>query len=101
MTGDDFAALIQRGYEMRGIEFKEPGLRKKDLLFAKIVKAVLGMANTRDGGLVILGVQDKPDGLSPVGLSPDQLKTWQSRDEVAASINVYASPSVEIDLEIQ
>ena len=100
MTEADFAALIDRGYETRGVEFKAPGLRSDPFFLAKVARAVLGMANNREGGLVVIGVEAGAAGLEAAGLTPAQLKTWQSYDEVAAAINAYANPSVGFDLEV-
>jgi predicted HTH transcriptional regulator len=102
MNEQDFAALLALGHETRGIEFKGPGSRtdKKDKTFlAKVVRGVLGMANRRDGGRVIIGVEDNAGVLIPKGLDAVQLGSWKSYDDVAASINEYASPSVSFEKE--
>jgi hypothetical protein len=57
VTEEDFAKLLARGYESRGVEFKGPGIRTEKLFLARVVRAILGMANSRDGGTsrLILG----------------------------------------------
>src|SRR5215210_4879809 len=57
------------------------------------------MANRRDGGRVIIGVEDDAGILTPKGLDGAQLESWRSYDDVAASINEYASPSVSFEKE--
>lgn len=57
------------------------------------------MANRRDGGLVILGVEESAGILNPVGLSDDDLATWKY-DDVAASLAGYADPVLTFDLEV-
>src|SRR5208337_4521346 len=73
------------------------GNRTNSLFLAGVIRAILGMANRRDGGLVIIGVDS--DSLEPVGFDDDEAKTWLNYDELAARVNEYASPSVSLDLE--
>ena len=73
MTDEELAELIARG-ERPGVEFKNARSRK-DASFKEIVRAVLGMANRRDGGLVIIGIED--DG-TPTGLTAAQIPSWQN-----------------------
>lgn len=94
MTDQEFETLLKRGYETGGVEFKGPGKRIDRTFLANVVRAVLGMANRRDGGHVIIGVDS--ESLDPVGLEEDQADTW-TYDELAASVNEYASPSVSFD----
>lgn len=100
MTDQEFAAILDLGHETRGVEFKGPGPRSDRPLFAQVVHAVLGMANRRDGGMVIIGVGDNGGVLNPVGLSQGHLSTWRY-DDVAAGIAEYADPSVSFELEVR
>ncbi len=100
MTDDEFAALLQLGYERRGVEFKGPGKRTDKQLLAQVARAALGMSNRRDGGVVILGVQQDGARLTPVGLGPTDLATW-TYDDVAVSLAAYADPTVSFELEIR
>ena len=100
MTDDDFAVLIERGHELRGIEFKPPGPRTDQLLMARIVRAALGMANRRDGGLVIVGVDESTGRPNPIGLAPDALASW-SHDDVAATIAASSDPPISIEQEVR
>jgi len=96
VTDQDFELLLNRGHETHGVEFKGPGKRTDSAFLAKVVRAILGMANRRDGGVVIIGVED--DLLEPVGLEEDQADTW-TYDALTTSVNEYASPSVSFDFE--
>lgn len=100
MTNQEFAEILSFTYERRGIEFKGPGPRSDKQLFAKVMRAVLGMANRRDGGLVVMGVEDNGTGLVLTGLSTADLSTWKY-DDVADSLAAYADPSVSFELEIR
>lgn len=99
MTGEELAQLLGFGYEQRGVEFKGPGPLKDAHLLARVARAALGMANRRDGGLVIVGVSDSQGTLDPVGLSATDLTTWKY-DDVAATLAPYADPSISFDLEV-
>jgi hypothetical protein len=98
MTDDEFAPLIERGHELRGIEFKAPGARTDPKLMAWVVKAVLGMANRRDGGYVIVGVDESTGTPIPVGLDPESLATW-THDDVASSIAASSDPPLTVEQE--
>jgi len=80
MTDKDFARLIERRHELRGIEFKPPGLRTDRELMGWVARAALGMANHRDGGIVIIGVTESGDQFRPIGLMPQELETWIHED---------------------
>lgn len=99
MDVSQFSELIARGREQRGVEFKGPGSRKSDKhLVAKIVRACLSMANNRDGGIVIVGVdEDSNDVLALTGLTENQLKTWK-HDELADTLATYADPSISFEV---
>ena len=60
MTEQDFESLLALGHETNGVEFKGRGSRSDSAFLAGVIRAVLGMANRRDGGLVILGVESDP-----------------------------------------
>ncbi len=55
MTEQDFEGLLALGYETNGVEFKGRGNRTDSAFLAGVIRAILGMANRRDGGLVIIG----------------------------------------------
>lgn len=96
MTDEELEALLEPRHETNGLEFKGPGKRTDKAFLAKVVRAVLGMANRRQGGDVIIGVRDSP--VEPDSLTDDQAKTW-TYDDTAASVNEYARPSVNFKLE--
>jgi predicted HTH transcriptional regulator len=100
MTPDELRDAIALGREQSSVEFKGPGLREKPF-FAKVVRAVLGMSNHRDGGSVVLGVEeDKSAGkLVAVGMTPEQLASW-TYDQTADGVAAYADPSVAFTREV-
>jgi predicted HTH transcriptional regulator len=98
VTEVEFNSLLARGHETNGVEFKGRGSRSDSGFLAGVIKAILAMANRRDGGLVIIGVD--ANSLEPIGFDEDEAKAWMNYDELAANINRYASPSVSFDLEV-
>jgi predicted HTH transcriptional regulator len=100
VTNEAFGEILALGYERRNTEFKGPGARSSQPLFARLIRAVLGMANQQDGGLVVIGVADVAGLLDPVGLTPEDLATWRY-DDVAAGIAPFADPFVSFDLEVR
>lgn len=99
MTDEQFAVLLALAHERSGVECKGPGLRTDTHLFARVTRAALSMANRRDGGLVILGVDDSNGVLTPVGLGEEELESWQQYDHVADNFASYADPAISFDLE--
>ena len=98
MTDQDFETVIALGHELGGLEFKGPGPITHSGLVAQVVRASLGMANRRDGGSIIIGVEDNEGTPNPIGLSQTDSDTW-SYDQIADQIARYADPSVSFDLE--
>ncbi len=98
MTSEELEKLLKVGYESHGVEFKGPGKRTDKDFLARVIRAVLGMSNRRDGGVVIIGIDSK--SVEPIGLNPEELVSWNSYEDVASSINEYASPSARFDIEI-
>ena len=98
MTSDELRELIAVGHETRGVEFKGPGARTDTAFLARVIRALLGMANRRDGGIVVLGVNDDHHNLAPVGLDVGELRSWAS-DEGADAIARYADPSIAFQLD--
>jgi predicted HTH transcriptional regulator len=102
VTDEEFAQLMDRvisqGHELSGLEFKGPGPVRDGRLVAQVVKAVLGMANRRDGGRVIIGVEDDGNAFSPIGISDDDLSTW-TYDAVSDQVARYADPGVSFEIE--
>jgi hypothetical protein len=58
LSASEIEAVLGGGYELRGFEVKGPGPREEAHLFAKVARAALSMGNLRDGGHVIIGIDD-------------------------------------------
>ena len=81
MTSEEFAEIITLGHEGAGIEFKASGplnARTNPGIFViQVIKAILGMANRRHGGIVIIGVEDDENSLNPTGVDPKDIDSWK------------------------
>ena len=100
MDEREFREILAFGHEQHGIEFKRGGSRKNDKrLLAKVIRAAISMANRRDGGRVIIGVEEGDNNsLILNGVSQDDLPSW-NHDDLADSIAEYADPSVNFEVE--
>jgi predicted HTH transcriptional regulator len=98
MTEQELKQLLALGYELPGLEFKPPGPRSDAYLFATVTRAVLGMANRSDGGLVVIGIEEDAGGIRPVGVSAPDLDSWNC-DDVMAGLSPAADPFVSVSLE--
>lgn len=95
LTNEEIAELLQGGYELRSVEFKGPGSTSSAEFVAKVARAALALVNQRDGGSVIIGVDEEDDDRS--GLTPEQLAEWLDYDNVADKVNKYADPPIRFD----
>ncbi len=81
--------------ESRGVDFKGP-IRWDDIK-NDIVKDILAMGNTRDGGIIILGVGEADSSWEISGLSDEQVESYDP-DDMIAHVNKYASPPMEFSV---
>jgi hypothetical protein len=93
--GARVAALLG---EAPSVEFKRGGPLTDAHLVAKVTRAVLAMANRRNGGLVVIGVEEEGDHqLGWTGTSAEDAATWVP-DHLADKVAPYADPSVSLEL---
>lgn len=98
MNEQELREAIALGHEVQNLEFKPSGPRTDPLLFAKILRAALGISNLRDGGYILIGIKEIGSGVQVDGLSDELLETWKY-DYVAAAFAPYADPSIRFSLE--
>lgn len=97
MTENELRDSIAFGREQRQIEFKSPGPRTDAQLVAKVIRAMLGMANKAHGGYVIVGVHDDGTNLDPIGVNAADLATW-NYDDLASKVGEYADPFISFNI---
>jgi len=98
LSADEIEAALSSGYELRGLELKGPGLRTDAHLFAKVTRAALSMGNLRDGGHVIIGIDDGDPAAMLPGLGADDLASWLAYDDIARKLAEYADPPLRFDV---
>ena len=98
LDADEIREALSSGYELRGLELKGPGPRTDAYFFVKVARAALSMGNLRDGGHVIVGIDDgNPAAMLP-GLNVDDLGSWMAYDDVARKMAEYADPPLRFDV---
>ena len=91
--------VIMHPYEERNIEFKTSTPWNDKSFKAKIAKSILGMANIRDGGWIVIGKVRQPDDThEAVGMTQTDYESYSS-DLLKDFVKNYAAPHVEISLE--
>src|ERR1041384_3189262 len=98
MTPDALQELIALGAERSGVEFKSARPRTDSLFLAKVTRAALGMSNRRDGGIIVVGVEEVEGRLAPTGLDAATLASWR-HDFIADNFAQYADPPVTFTTE--
>lgn len=98
MTEKDLRQAIMLGHEQRATEFKGPGTSSDKQFLAKVIRAMLGMSNKPDGGVVVIGVDEDGLELQPTGLSAEELRTW-TYDTLATHVSAHADPYLDFRLE--
>lgn len=97
LSVEDIENVLLVGHETRGFEFKGPGARTDTHLLAKVARAALSLGNLRDGGYIIIGIDDSdPASLGP-GLDDEQLRSWTDFDNLSRKLAVYADPPLRLD----
>jgi hypothetical protein len=94
----ELEAALAGGYELRGFETKGPGPRTESHLFAKVTRAALGLGNHRDGGHVVIGIDDDKLAAMLPGLNGTDLGSWVSYDDVARKMAEYADPPLRFEV---
>jgi hypothetical protein len=99
VSGQDLVREAIAAGEQVDVEFKGPG-RCDGRLRAQVARAILGMTNRRDGGVIIVGVDAAPGRMSAPGVDVADLPSWDG-DLVRDAIAPYADPSVSVDVRIE
>ena len=96
---DMFASLINSGREERNLEYKRTMNWSDASTKAKVVKSSIAMANLREGGTIVFGIERQvDDSYSAVGMKPDDYDSFR-QDDVSVGVNNYADPFVELTVQ--
>lgn len=92
--GPDIAALIAVGRESASLEYKRSA--PWDDLRVNLIRTVIGMANTRSGGRIVIGMAERDDGnFSPDGLDDEHIASFPAEEDLRATVNGFAQPFIE------
>ncbi len=84
--------LLQEG---RAVDFKRSVMWNE--LKQGIPKDILAMSNLRDGGIIIIGVEESDNKWKRTGMTDEQLNTYDP-DDMIDHVNKYASPSMTFNV---
>jgi predicted HTH transcriptional regulator len=101
LSAAELEAVLALGRETRGVEFKRPGMRTDTHLFAKVTRAALSMGNLRDGGHVVIGIDDTDPAAMAPGLSDPELESWTAYDDVSRKLAEYATPPLSFEVAVR
>jgi predicted HTH transcriptional regulator len=87
--------ILKYGRESRNIDYKLTYSWESQEHRLKLVKTILGMTNTRDGGHIVIGVKD--ESFSLIGM-PDNDYNSFDYDTIAAFVHNYSDPYVAFNL---
>ncbi|HEY4086363.1 MAG TPA: ATP-binding protein [Bryobacteraceae bacterium] len=89
-------SLVSNGREERNVEFKRTMNWSDASTKSKVVKSSMAMANLRDGGFIVFGVERQPDdSYVAVGMASDDYDSFR-QDDVSMEVNNYADPFIEL-----
>ncbi len=73
LTAEEIEQALSLGYERRGLELKGAGRCDDKHFFAKVARAALSLGNLRDGGHVVIGIDDRTQQAMQPGLDEEPL----------------------------
>lgn len=83
---------LERLQETRSLEFKR-GLSWQEIR-PQIAKAALAMSNNRDGGLIVIGVEENDDW-ELAGVAESTLESYD-QDDIASYLQKFSSPPIDV-----
>ncbi|WP_163187066.1 helix-turn-helix domain-containing protein [Niallia circulans] len=95
---DRILKLLEAGGETRNIEFKKTYDWGNPQHKAKIVKCILAMSNIKDGGHLVLGIDDEKQGEEK--LSGMEIEHYEklNYDHMVVEVNKFADPPVSFNM---
>ena len=92
---DRVLKALDRCQETQGIDFKESS--PWESLKWRIIKTALGMANLRDGGIIVIGASERGQTWDLTGIIDEDANTYDT-DRMIDVVNKYSSPNIELDI---
>jgi len=101
MFREDALIYIVRGHEEHNVEYKESMPWSDRRAQLDITRAMLAMANHRDGGVIVIGVRETgKNGICvPEGMSEAHFSSF-SYDGISKIVRNFADPLIEFKLDM-
>jgi hypothetical protein len=88
---------LSRCQEQTWLDFKES--QPWEELRWRLLKTIMGMANLRDGGLIMVGVAERGNNWELTGIESSHLASYDY-DDIIDQLSKYASPQVTLDIVV-
>lgn len=99
LTAEEIEAQLATGHEGTRLEVKGAHPSTDRRFLVKVARAALSMGNLRDGGHVVIGLDDADLAAMGPGLSPEDLASWMEFDSVSERMSEYADPPLKLHIE--
>jgi len=99
MNKDQFLEIVATRREGRNLEFKRSMPWDTAEWMAKLMKSVLAFSNVRDGGRIIIGVEELDGGeFQFAGMNEEHFATY-NQDDVDSEVARHADPYARLSLK--
>lgn len=95
MTSPELREFILHGREERNLEYKSSMAWSSSETKVKVTAVAMAMANIKDGGTFILGVEQDDEVFHAKGMAIGDFNSF-AQDDVMEYVNGYADPYVEL-----
>ena len=95
--------ILQGNSENLNLEFKETfDFVKNEWARERLIRSILALSNTRDGGYVVIGVRENQDKtFSPNGMKEEHLTIFKSKlEDLKSKIESFSSSPVNYEIGI-
>ena len=98
MLPNEISDLVRQKAETAHLDYKAGFEWKRDNRDhqLELLRDMMGMANTQDGGTIVLGVEDGT--YNPIGLSPEILASLDQTD-IGQMLYRYSEPKLDFTLQ--
>lgn len=92
--------VLEAGTEDLSLEFKPSfDYKKNDWLREVVIRGILAMSNTRDGGDIIIGVEENKNTFDLKGMESPHLIEWtQNMDDFKSQVESFATSPVSYEI---
>lgn len=95
---DLLAQLIEAGRESVRLEYKASWPWTDQKGQEVLIRSILAMSNTKDGGYILIGVEHKHDTPTPAGVTVDHLASY-SEEPIKDIVSHFADPYVDFSID--